>query len=485
MSERDREPLWKQGELRVLIVDDEPDVLLGLEMLAKSLEADVDTAASAEEALELIAREKPHLVVSDITMPGRSGLELLAEIKRLDDTIVVILITGFGTINMAVTALQAGAVHFITKPFDNQEILRSLRRYGQEALVNERVRRMVQANGNAASSGTDHGESLIAEDTKMRELIGVVREVAASPMTVLIEGESGTGKEQIARALHAESPNRDRPFLAVNAAALPDTLIESELFGHRKGAFTGADMDRKGIFESARGGTVFLDEIGLMSRAFQEKLLRVLQERTVTPLGTTTPIAVDFRLVAATNRDLKDLIAQNEFHADLYFRLTVVTLRVPPLRERRADIAPLAAHFLGLYGSKLRGRDGGIPPRLGEDALLELEAYDWPGNVRELENAIQRALVLTHGDTIRAHNLGLDDSKDASPNPLDEDLSYDEGKKRAVERFQRQYVQDALRRAHGNVTKAAQSCGLTRAALQRIMRALKVDRAAFLDDESV
>ena len=474
---------WKAGELRVLLVDDEPDVLLGLEMLAKSLAADVDTASSAEEALDCVSRRKPHVVLSDITMPGRSGLDLLAELKRRDDAIVVILLTGFGTIDMAVSALQAGAVHFITKPFDNQEILSSLCRYGQEALVNARVREMVQEAEDPASVGAEGRDVLIAEDPKMRELLGLIREVAASPMSVLIEGESGTGKERIARALHRMSDHRDLPFIGINAAALPDTLLESELFGHRKGAFTGADVDRKGIFESAQGGTVFLDEIALMSRAFQEKLLRVLQEKTVTPLGTSTPVDVDFRLVAATNRDLKRRIAENEFHADLYFRLTVVTLRVPPLRDRRADIAPLAAHFLGLHSSKLRGRDQSAPPRLGEDALLELEAYDWPGNVRELENTMQRALVLSHGETIRAHNLGLEAAQDEWASPLEEDLPYDEGKKRAVERFQRQYVREALRRARGNVTHAAQGCGLTRAALQRIMRSLNVERVAFLDDD--
>ncbi len=488
MSTHEDESPWQPEELRVLLVDDEPDVLLGLEMLASSLGADVTTTSSAEEAFERLVREKPHIVISDIAMPGKSGLDLLHEVQRFDETILVILVTGFGTIDTAVSALQAGAVHFIAKPFDNEEILSSLRRYGREALVNERVRRMTRENvaGARATNAKDadaSSPSMIAEDSKMRELLDLVRQVALTPMSVLIEGESGTGKEQIARELHLRSPNRDRPFLAVNTAALPDTLLESELFGHRRGAFTGAESDRKGIFEQAAGGTVFLDEVGLMSHAFQEKLLRVLQERTVTPLGTATSIPVDFRLVAATSRDLRDRISRNEFHADLYFRLTVVTLRVPPLRERRDDIAPLAAHFLGLYGSQFRTTADGAPPRLGEDAIRELEAHDWAGNVRELENSIQRALVLSRGGIIRAHHLGIQDNATSSwSTPLDADLSYDEGKKRAVETFQRRFIQDALRRAGGNVTHAAQSCGLTRAALQRIMRTLKVERSTFVDD---
>jgi len=476
-----REAPWEPGELRVLLVDDEPDVLFGLELLARSLGADVETAASGEQALESFSRRRPHVVISDISMPGGSGLELLEAIQRLDDSVLVVLITGFGTIDTAVAALHAGATHFIAKPFDNEEILSALRRYGREALVNERVRDLRHRH-REGQRAADAEQVLIAEDPKMREMLDLVHHVAATPMSVLIEGESGTGKEQIARRLHSSGTHRDRAFLAVNTAALPDTLLESELFGHRRGAFTGADSDRKGLFEQAAGGTVFLDEVGLMSHAFQERLLRVLQEKTITPLGTTSPVRVDFRLVAATSRDLRERIRRHEFHADLFFRLAVVTIHVPPLRERPADIAPLAAHFLGLYGPQLRGPNVEGAPRLGEDALRELESHDWPGNVRELENSIQRALVLSRGGVIRAHHLGLDQST-MTPwmVPLDTDLSYDEGKKRALEHFQRRFIQDALRRAHGNVTRAAESCGLTRAALQRILRTLGVERESFLE----
>jgi len=466
---------WEPKELRVLVVDDEPDVLLGLELLAKSISADVVTASSAEIALERFAAHRPHVVISDITMPGRSGMELLREIRRLDDSVAVILITGFGTIEMAVTALHDGASHFITKPFDNEEILSTLRRYGREALVNDRIGKL----GSETDAVGVGGRQMIAHDPRTRDVLDLVRQVARTPMTVLIEGESGTGKEHVAREIHTASPNRERPFLAINTAALPDTLLESELFGHCRGAFTGADSDRKGIFEQAAGGTIFLDEIGLMSRTFQDKLLRVLQEKTVVPLGTSRSIDVDFRLVAATSRDLQERIRCNEFHADLFYRLTVVTIHVPPLRERPADIAPLAAYFLSRYAPQL-GIEPDAVPRLSANALKELESHDWPGNVRELENSIQRALVWSRGETIEAHHLGLRGPASQSWTvAADIDLSYEEGKKRAVEQFQRDYICEALRKSGGNVTRAARDCGLTRAALQRIMRNLEVDRDSF------
>ena len=474
MTHRIHHPHWQVNELRVLIVDDEPDVLLGLEILARSLGADVNCAACAEEALDTFKAFKPHVVISDITMPGKSGMDLLREIQKLNASTVVILITGFGTIDMAVSALQAGAAHFITKPFDNEEILSSLRRYGDEALLHERVRRLQST----PDGSDDSGDSLIAQDPKMRELLGLAHQVASTPTTVLIEGETGTGKEHIARAIHARSLQRELPFLAVNTAALPDSLLESELFGHRRGAFTGAEQDRKGIFEQANGGTVFLDEVGLMSIPFQDKLLRVLQEKSVTPLGTSTPTSVDFRLVAATSRDLKERIQNDEFHLDLYYRLTVVTLRVPPLRERPDDVLALAGHFLQRYAATLAVQE---PPSLSEDALVELQAHDWPGNVRELENSIQRALVLSGGGRIRAHDLRLKDSPAPWCDDL-EDVSYEEGKRKAVEHFQRHFIQEALRKTEGNVTRAAERCGLTRAALQRIMRSLRVERASFLNE---
>jgi len=448
---------WKRGELRVLVVDDEPDVRLGLRMLAESLHADVKAAADGEEALEIAKQWRPHLVISDITMGRMSGMDLLAELRGVLPKTRVILVTGFGTIELAVTAMGLGASHFVTKPFDNEDLLASIRQFGCEALLDEKPRFGKPTR------------SFIAQDPAMNVVMERIDQVAPTGMSVLIRGPSGVGKELVARTIHERSKVAKKPFLAVNTAALPDTLIEAELFGHRKGAFTGADRARKGIFEQARGGTVFLDEVGLMSLGFQGKLLRVLQERTIVPLGSVEPIPVDFRLVAATSRNLSELMAKGEFHEDLYYRLQVFTLEVPPLRERPADIRPLADFFLAKYA------DG--PATLSGAALDALESHAWPGNVRELENSIQRALVLSGGRPIAPADLGLGDTE--ARVVVDPSLSYEEGKKRTVEQFQRRFIERALSECEGNVTAAARDCGITRAALQRIMRSLGLDRERY------
>lgn len=457
--------------LRVLVVDDEADVRLGLRLLIESLAAEVREAASGEEALEILGGWTPHLIITDITMDGISGMDLLGHVRDHQPGIRVLMITGYGTIELAVEAMRRGAVHFISKPFDNREILVEVERQGREALIAERVRGMTIAAGRRPAE-------IVAEDPRMVAVLDLVRQVAPTAMPVLIQGESGTGKELVARALHESSRDPSLPFLAVNSAGLPDSLLESELFGHLKGAFTGANNDREGIFAQARGGTVFLDEVGLMSPAFQGKLLRVLQERTVIPLGSSTPKPVDFRLVAATNRSLRDRIEEGDFREDLYYRLRVVTIDIPPLRERPRDIVPLAMHFLARYSA-----DVGLPadrrPDLTADALEELTRHRWPGNVRELENSIQRALILSRGEAVRAHHLSLHEETQPWSEEIVETLSYEEGKQKALETFRRRIVERALRATGGNVTRAAETCGLTRAAFQRIMRSLDVDRRQF------
>jgi DNA-binding NtrC family response regulator len=451
------------------VVDDEDDVRLGLRLLAESVEAEVRDAASGEQALEVFETWVPHLVLSDITMGGMSGVELLSIIGQRYPGTRTVLITGFGTIDLAVEAMRRGAAHFITKPFDNDEVLEVVARCGQEALFQERVRGTEQLPPASAPV-------IIAEDPRMKKVLDLIRQVAPTSMSVLVEGESGTGKELVARAIHTQSESRDAPFLAVNSAALPDTLLESELFGHRKGAFTGADHNREGIFSQARGGTVFLDEIALMSSAFQGKLLRVLQEKAVIPLGTSTAKPVDFRLIAATSRNLLRRIEEREFREDLYYRLRVVTIGIPPLRERPGDIAPLAAHFVAKYAGQVTGKNDNHPS-LSAGALAALQDHPWKGNVRELENTVQRALVLAQGGEILAGHLVL--GEDASHWGGLEDLSYEEGKQEALKMFQRRFIEQALLRTEGNVTHAAERCGLTRAAFQRIMRALGLDRSQF------
>jgi len=462
---------WKPRELRVLVVDDERDVRLGLRLLVESVKAEVREAASGEEALEICKTWSPHLVLSDITMDGMSGVELLSVLRRERPETAIVLITGFGTIELAVEAMRRGAAHFITKPFDNDEVLETVGRYGQEALIREKARRLVKSPSGAEPI-------FIAEDPRIRTVLERVRQVAPTSMSVLIQGESGSGKELIARTIHAQSEKRKLPFLAVNSAALPDTLLESELFGHRRGAFTGADRDREGLFAQARGGTVFLDEIALMSPAFQGKLLRVLQERTIIPLGTARAVPVDFRLVAATSHDLLERIEAGEFRQDLYYRLRVVTIDLPPLRERPGDVPVLAEHFLAKYAEHVAEQTG-RRPRLSAGALEELKGHSWKGNVRELENCIQRALVLARGDEILAGDLGLGDDDGPWSVPGLETISYEEGKQEALKAFKRRFVERALTQSAGNVTHAADQCGLTRAAFQRIMRTLGLDRSQF------
>jgi DNA-binding NtrC family response regulator len=467
----DISPTWDRGELRVLVVDDEPDVRLGLRLLAESIQAEVRDAASGERALEICGSWVPHLVLSDIAMDGMSGVELLSALNRNHPETRVVLITGFGTIELAVEAMRRGAVHFITKPFDNDEVLKTIVRYGQEAVIREKARQLKPPGKDASP--------IIARDPRMRAVLERVSKVAPTPMSVLIQGESGSGKELIARAIHDQSEMRERPFLAVNSAALPDTLLESELFGHRKGAFTGADRNREGIFSRARGGTVFLDEIALMSPAFQGKLLRVLQEKTVVPLGTTTTEPVDFRLVAATSRDLTQRIENGEFREDLFYRLRVVTVDLPPLRERREDIVPLATHFLARYSDQIAAH-ADRPAYLSTAAISELKGHSWKGNVRELENCIQRALVLVRGDEILPDHLGLGEDEGPWSTPDLEELSYEAGKQEALQAFQRRFIERTLAKTGGNVTHAADKCGLTRAAFQRIMRSLHLDRNQFV-----
>ena len=348
------------AELNVLVVDDEADIRLGLSRLAASVGAQVQEAENGEAALEVLERWRADVVLTDLMMPKMSGAELLVEIKQRFPETEVVILTGFGTVQSAVQCLQSGAAHFLTKPFDNDDVVQLVERLGRQVLARR-------------SSLDCEGMTLLAEDARMQPVVELIARVATSPVSVLIEGESGTGKEVVARAIHAASDVADRPFLAVNSAALPDTLLESELFGHERGAFSGADKARDGMFVEARGGTVFLDEIASMSPSFQSKLLRVLQEKVVRRLGGSSDRTVDFRLLAATNRDLEAQIRLGEFREDLFYRLSVVRIFVPPLRERPADVAPLAHHFLRRNASVSLGQ-GSAVPRLSSGALRALRS---------------------------------------------------------------------------------------------------------------
>ncbi len=445
------------SRLRVLVVEDQPEVRQVLRTLVETLGAEVREAESAERALGVLAQWVPHVLIVDIEMGAVSGLALLVSVRERHPEIRVLVVTGFGTIGRAVEAMRHGAANFLTKPFDAAEILSEVARVGEEALVAERVHRL--------RGGT--GPRLVAEDPRMAALVELVQRLAPTQVPVLIRGESGTGKELVARALHQQSLNSTLPFLAVNSAALPDPLLESELFGHKKGAFTGADRDREGIFAEARGGTVFLDEIALMPLSFQGKLMRVLQERTVTPLGSAAARPVAFRLVVATNRPLRERIAEGTFREDLYYRICVATIDVPPLRERPADILPLALHFLATYSREMRLNR---TPSLSAGARTALLGHRWPGNVRELENAVQRALVHCRSGDIGAGHLSLGDEGESRAGGVPEELSYEAGRQKSLEIYQRRVIERVLKASDGNITRAAAMCGLTRAAFQRLMR---------------
>ena len=444
--------------LKVCVVDDERDVRRGLERLISNAGARVFTAEDGVAALEIVTSESIHVVITDVRMPRMTGPELLTAIKKQSPSTEVIVMTGFGSIELAVSCMAAGAAHFLAKPSDNHQMLR---------VIGTIHRRLLPPGPN-----TDRPDSrLVASDPKMLELVEHIHQVAQTRIPVLVEGESGTGKELVAQEIHRISPFHHLPFRAVNCAALPDTLLESELFGHRAGAFTGADSDRVGLFASAKGGTVFLDEVSSMSAAFQAKLLRVLQESSVRPLGTNEEVKVDFRLVGATNRPLDEMVEAGEFRADLLYRLRVLHLHIPPLRERPADIAALSRRFVERWTPECRGPDA-TPPTISSKATELLGQQSWPGNVRELESAVIRALVASKGATLEPHHF------DACTTTTSE-LSYEDGKKQAIASFQRRFVEQALSNHQGNISHAAKACGLTRAALQKIMRTLDIKRDRF------
>ena len=368
----------------LLVVDDEPNIRRILQVAFEKAGYEVTIAEDAAQALQFIQEKTPDCVLSDVTMPGMNGHELLRTIKASHESLPVIIMTAFGTIPAAVNAIREGAFEYVTKPFD----LESLKKVVSAALTSGNEIRKPAAKGKKQKA---NDVDFIAESPAMQEVLATVRQVADSRATVLVTGESGAGKEVIARAIHKLSARATKPFVAVSCAALPETLLESELFGYEKGAFTGAQGSKAGRFELADSGTLFLDEIGEIPLSVQVKLLRVLQEREFERLGGQKPLKVDVRLITATNADLAHAVDQGTFRLDLMYRLKVVEIHIPPLRERTEDILPLANFFL----EKFAAESGREPLQVGEEALAVMTRYSWPGNVRELENTMERATVLS------------------------------------------------------------------------------------------
>jgi two-component system NtrC family response regulator len=436
---------------QILVVDDEPTQLELIGGFLKKQGFATVLAASAKKALEIFRAEPIDLVLTDQRMPDMSGLELVKALRAINPEAAAIVITAYGTVETAVAAIKAGAADYVAKPVNLDELLYRI------AQVKER-RRLLSENRDLrdALERTHRIEGIIGESGRMIEVLSLVRRVAPSEATVLIRGESGTGKELIAKAIHYAGPRASAPLIRVNCAALPETLLESELFGHEKGAFTGAVAARKGRFESADGGTLFLDEIGDLSLPLQAKLLRVLQEREFERLGSSKPIRVDVRIIAATHRNLEALVKAGQFREDLYYRLNVVTVVLPPLRERREDLPLLMDHFLRVFAEKNRKAIRGLTSEARE-ALLR---YDYPGNVRELENIIERAVVLTRDDVIGEADLPL------STQGLEEAESGQASLPAAVEGVERRMIRGALVRAGGVQTRAAEMLGLSERALR-------------------
>ncbi len=446
----------------LLVVDDEQGVRESLRMLFKR-DCDVATAGSVDEAEQFLQGSSPDLILLDLVMPGRSGLDLLASLAEQLDPPPVVVLTATKTVATAVEAMKRGAVDYVTKPFEVEALRIKVRKLLERRdLEREVVRLRAEVDGQESLGG------LVGASRLMRELFQTVRRVAAARATVLIQGESGTGKELVARAIHDLSERAEGPFVAVNCAAIPDPLIESELFGHERGAFTDARERRIGKFETAAGGTLFLDEIGELGIAVQAKALRALQEKQIERLGGSTPNAVDVRVVAATNRDLEADVAEGRFRADLFYRINVVPIELPTLAERREDIRRLAEHFL----AAARADASRGPRAISREAIAALERYPWPGNVRELENAIERAVALAEGEVLEVGDLPPAIVRAGELESLGESVRTGKlGFEDALGNFEKTLILEALERAGGNQTRAAAQLQITRRALK-----LKMDR---------
>ncbi|MEJ2197130.1 MAG: sigma-54 dependent transcriptional regulator [Desulfuromonadales bacterium] len=382
---------------RILVVDDEHLIRWSLEQSLLKQGYDVSTAASGEEAIKQIQEETPELVLLDIQLPGMDGLEVLQKVKEIDSEIIVVMVTALGVLETAVKAMRLGAHDYINKPFNLDELSIIVKK----ALETRQLRKEV-AHLRSAQESKFGIDNIIGDSRHMKQVLDMVRKVAKSDAsTVLIQGESGTGKELIARAIHMESARKDKPFMAINCAAVPETLLESELMGHEKGAFTDAKMQKRGLFEMTDGGTIFLDEIGDMEMGMQAKLLRILEERTFRRVGGTKEIPVDVRIVSATNQELLKKIEEKTFRNDLYYRLQVIPIYLPPLRERREDIMPLVDFFIQYYNKEFGKTVAGV----SKMARKFLEEYEWPGNVRELRNIIERAIILENEETLMLEHL--------------------------------------------------------------------------------
>ncbi|MGE5618516.1 MAG: sigma-54-dependent transcriptional regulator [Sphingomonadaceae bacterium] len=450
---------------QILIADDDPSIRLLLRNFLESEGYDTTEAKSGGEVLRMLPEHTPDLVIMDLRMPEWDGIEVMKKLGEQNIKVPVLLMTAHGTANSAIQAIQLGAFDYITKPFELDDVLLTVRRFFEYQELTAEVKKL-----RGQLEKPDPSDKIIGKTQAMQEVYKTIGRVARSDATVLIWGETGTGKELVAHTLHQHSTRRQGPLVKVSCAALPETLLESELFGHEKGSFTGAMVQRKGRFELAHKGTIFLDEIGEMSLGTQKKLLRVLQEKEFERVGGSVPIQVDVRVIAATNKDLAAEVAAGRFREDLYYRLNVISVFMPPLRDRKDDIPLLVEHFL----HKHRFSVSSPPSRISEEAIKVLMKHDWPGNVRELENTIERAVVMAQGGIITSQYLYLTPAKQKRFVDLDQKLQENQSYQQIMSDIETQLLQQALSRAEGNVAAVAKMLSLDTAELEAKLKALEI-----------
>jgi DNA-binding NtrC family response regulator len=460
----------------ILVVDDEEVIRNGIKRVLEGDRFEVETCSSGHKAIERLQEREYGLIITDLKMPGMDGIEVLKAVKALQPDIPVILITGFASIDTAVEAMKNGATEYIPKPFTPDILLEKV-----QTALSQRSTPPDDISLNKGVSQLHGFHQFIGDSKEMQKVYQRIIRVAATNSTVLITGESGTGKELTARAIHENSPRKDKPFVAVDCSSLAETLLESELFGHVKGSFTGAVQSKTGLFKIADGGILFLDEVSNISISTQAKLLRVLQERKITPIGGTELLPIDIHLVAATNKNLRAMVNEGNFREDLFFRLNIIPIELPPLRDRKQDIPILIRHFLKKYTAEIGKEIKGVAP----DMMSFLENYSYPGNVRELENMIERAVVLAEGNIIRNEDLELWDNnkEDKSSNAMIDRIPMNSEELKEMKRHLRDnamnslesvFVRNALERNNWNVTRAAEETGILRPNFQGMMKKLGI-----------
>lgn len=442
---------------RILVVDDDPEMCGYLSEALKEEEFAVITMNDSLEALKILKKEEFDILITDLKMKGLKGLDLLEGTKQVSPLTPVIIITAFGTVASAIQAMKMGAYDYITKPFQMDELVLTLKKALENRLLKKEVARLKKE-----VESRYHFHFLIGKSPSMRKIYDLIERISDTSSNVLITGESGTGKELVAKAIHYNGTRKEGPFVAVNCAAIPETLLESELFGYKKGAFTDAKSDKKGLIFEASGGTLFLDEITEMPLTLQAKLLRVIEEREVRPLGDTNTYRIDVRCVTASNRDIESLIQQGEFREDLFYRLKVIDIELPPLRDRREDIPLLTQHFIKKFSHELKKNVSGV----SEDAFKYLLNHSWPGNVRELENVIQRAITLTQHQTILPEDLPNAVMQEKEERPIEKALR----ETYTVDQLEKEYIKRVLLEVGGNKSKAAEILGLDRKTLYRKLK---------------